>query len=103
MLRGSVVLKGCQCEMEIFLLALRTHCTSVEAASTLIQFMADVLLSSVQDYHRHKARIERILQEPRLSSLSSPTCVDDILSAPLEIPDALFLVLGEGDVISEAL
>ena len=81
---------------------LRTHCIGAEVASTLIQFVADVFLSSVQDHFLHEARVERILHEAQLSSTNSLASVDDVLSAPLEIPDTASVSVGRLDDISSS-
>ena len=100
-----------QCELEVVLLSLRSHCTSVtgEAASILVQFVASLLLSSVQDCHNHEAEVERILAQrcdlDQDQSLCSPSCLtslDEILAAPLEIPDLSLISMSEDDGNSKA-
>ena len=105
MLSSSFILKDYRCELEILLLVLRAHCVSAEAASTLIQFVADVLLKSVQDHLLHEAQVDRILREAQLPSSSTSSCLaplDDVLSAPLEIPDAASVSVCQLDDISNA-
>ena len=81
---------------------LRAHCVSTEAASTLTQFVAGVLQSSVQDHRIHEAQVDRILREAKLSSPSTLSClatIDDVLSAPLEIPEVVSVsVCGVDDI-----
>ena len=97
--------------MELILLTLRTYCSSAprEAVSSLIQFIADVFLSLFRDQHTLEARVERILaskSESDASTLSessmSPHCsaisLEEILAAPLVIPDVSATLLEDDDV-----
>ena len=84
---------------------LKTHCVGAEAASTLIQFVASDLLSSVEDHVVHEARVDSILRQAQLCSPSTLSClasVDNVLSAPLEIPDTVSVSVGRGDNIGNA-
>lgn len=90
---------------------MRAHCSSAprEAVSSLIQFVADVFLTLFRDHHSLEARVERILaskSERDASVLSEssalPQCsalsLEEVLAAPLVIPDVSTTLPLEEDV-----
>ena len=97
-MRQSDVFEDFCCELEVVLLTLRTHCSREPAPSSLIQFVADLFLETFRNHHSLQARVEGILAlaSKSLSALPEPSsgdeCValqlEEILAAPLVIPDA---------------
>ena len=79
-----------QSELEITLLSLRAHCATATAdgqtSSVLIKFVADILIGLVQDYHLHEARLDQILCSHSLTSPNHLASLEEILSAPLDLP-----------------
>lgn len=85
-------LRDYSCELDIILLTLRSHCAAHgDNTLTLIQFVGDLLLSSVKDCHLHAATVERILRAENLISCNdsdgSLSSLDEVLSGSLEVPD----------------
>ena len=93
------MLKDYQCELQIILLALKTCCSSLqgEATSSLVQFVADLFLSTLQDHHNLEVRVEMILAarsdrdaeiSSELSTLSECSLsLEEIIAASVVIPD----------------
>ena len=85
-------MKEYECELEVLLLSMKSclaaGAITEDTASTLIHYVATLLLSSVQNYHVNNTRVEKILCN---SPLPKDECgvslsMGDILAAPLEIP-----------------
>ena len=105
-MRQSDAFEDYYCELELVLLTLRTRYFGVPrepAASSLIQFVADLFLSTFRDHHSLQARVDGILalaskSEHGPSGLVLPEAspgdefgalqLEEILAAPLVIPDA---------------
>ena len=114
-MRQSDVFEDYYCELELLLLTLRTRCSGVPrepTTSSLIQLVADLFLETFRDHHSLQARVEGILalaskSEHGPSGLglleASPgdKCgalwLEEILAAPLVIPDASTSLVASSD------
>ena len=106
---GFSVLSDSHCELEVILLCLKTLSESArlsvgdETDSILIQFVSDLLLSSVQNHHLHQVRMEKALASYSLQPHDRFDSLTDILSAPLAIPQTASVIAREEDTTAGAV
>ena len=114
-MRQSDVFEDYCCELELVLLTLKTRCSGVPrepTASSLTQFVADLFLKTFCDHHSLQVRVKEILalaskSEHGPSALVLPEALrgdecgalqlEEILAAPLVIPDAFSGLLASSD------